>query len=68
MEIPFEKLNPATLRGVIEDFILREGTDYGQQEYSLDEKVEQVMKQLRKGDYMISFDPESETPSIVRKR
>ena len=39
MEIPPSKLPPATLNAIIEEFISREGTDYGTREYSLAEKV-----------------------------
>ncbi len=66
MLIPFEKLSAEALRGVIEDYVLREGTDYGDTNYSLDEKIEIVTKQLEKGSASISFDEETETCSIVR--
>jgi uncharacterized protein YheU (UPF0270 family) len=49
MVIPLEKLSAEALRGVIEEFVTREGTDYGGQMYSLENKVEQVFRQLRRG-------------------
>jgi uncharacterized protein len=49
---------------VIESFVLREGTDYGEREYSLEEKVAQVRAQLERGQARILFDPESNTVTL----
>lgn len=54
-----------TLRSVVESFVLREGTDYGEHEYSLQQKVSQVMRQLERGEARIVFDPASESVQIV---
>jgi len=61
MDIPFKELESETLTSIIEEFISREGTDYGLQEYSLDQKVQQVMKQLQRGEIVVTFDPESQS-------
>ena len=37
--------------------MLREGTDYGRHETTLDDKVAQVLAQLRAGKAHIVFDP-----------
>lgn len=63
--IPTEQLSAEALQGVIEEFITREGTDYGAVEWSLADKVEQVRTQLRKGLVHIVFDPHSETCTIM---
>ena len=65
MEIPYQKLAPETLRGVIAEYVTREGTDYGDQVYSLDEKIAAVQLQLESGSAKIIFDPESETCNVV---
>ena len=65
MEIPHRELSEEALRGVVESFVLREGTDYGQRDYSLDEKVAAVMRQLDRGEAVIVFDPETATVDIV---
>ncbi len=65
MLIPYRRLSSEALRGVIEDYVLREGTDYGHHEYSLDQKVEKVRVQLEKGTASVSYDEETETCSIV---
>ena len=63
--VPLDALSEEALRGVIEAFVLREGTDYGHDDYSLDEKVARVKRQLERDDARIAFDPDTETVSIV---
>lgn len=60
-----DDLEPDTLKAVIEGFVLREGTDYGLLETSLEVKVAQVMRQLRRGEAHITFDPVTESVNIV---
>lgn len=62
--IPPERLDTDTLRAVIESYITREGTDYGEQEFSLAQKVEQVLQQLRQRRVEIVFDPDSESVTL----
>lgn len=63
--IPYRELSPEALRGVIESFVLREGTDYGEREVSLAQKVADVKRQLERGEARIVFDPNTETVDIV---
>jgi uncharacterized protein YheU (UPF0270 family) len=63
--IPHAELSADALRGVVESFVLREGTDYGEREVSLDQKVAQVLRQLERGDARIIFDAQLETVHIV---
>jgi uncharacterized protein len=49
---------------VIESFVLREGTDYGEREHSLEQKVAQVRGQLERGLARILFDPETDTVTL----
>jgi uncharacterized protein YheU (UPF0270 family) len=67
MEIPFDQLKPETLRAVIEEFVTREGTDYGEQEFSLDQKVAHVMEQLRRKKAVVVWDEQTTTVDIVVK-
>jgi uncharacterized protein YheU (UPF0270 family) len=67
VEIPHDRLEPETLQSLVEDFITREGTDYGEREISLDTKIKQVMGQLKRREAVIVFDPASESCNIVRK-
>jgi uncharacterized protein len=63
--IPVEQLSTEALQGVIEEFITREGTDYGAIEWSLADKVSQVRTQLRDGSAQIIFDVRTETCTIA---
>lgn len=63
--IPHGELSDAALRGVLESFVLREGTDYGAHEVSLDQKVDQVLRQLERGEAHIVFDAALESIDIV---
>jgi len=57
-------LSDAALAGIIEAFVLREGTDYGHRDYSLAEKCARVRAQLDAGEAEIWFDPHSETTTV----
>jgi len=67
IEVPHVQLSHAALRGVVESFVLREGTDYGVREFTLEEKVQQVMLQLQRGEARIVFDPHTETVQILSR-
>lgn len=64
--VPYTELAVDLLHAVVESYVLREGTDYGEKEFSLDDKVAHVINQLKRGDAQIVFDPETESVSIVR--
>ena len=68
IEVPYTSLQPATLRAVIEEFVTRDTTDYGERERSLDQKVEDVMRQLRRGEAQVVFDAETGTVNVVLVR
>ena len=53
---------------MVESFVLREGTDYGEHELALEEKVARVMRQLTRGEATIVYDPETESVGITRGR
>ena len=52
---------------MIEAFVLREGTEYGERDVSLERKVADVLRQLERREAQIMFDPNSETIDIVVK-
>ena len=64
MIIPHQMLSPDALRGVIEAFVTREGTDYGAQEVPLETKVMQVRQQLEAGTAVIVFDEDTESCTL----
>jgi hypothetical protein len=65
--VPYTELGADLLHAVVESYVLREGTDYGEKEFSLAEKVSHVISQLKRGEIHIVFDPESESVSIATK-
>ncbi len=65
MEIPHTQLPDSVLRAVIEEYITREGTDYGGREYTLDEKVEQVINQLQRREVLINYDPDTRSCQLA---
>lgn len=66
LKIPYDQLSPEALQGVIEEFVTRDGTDYGEREISLETKVCQVLSQLKSGKAIIVFDQKTETCTVLR--
>ncbi len=64
--IPYDQLSPDALYGVVEEFVTRNGTDYGEREASLEVKISQVINQLESGEVVIVFDQDSESCNIIR--
>jgi uncharacterized protein YheU (UPF0270 family) len=65
MIIPWQELATDTLDNLIEEFVSRDGTDYGEQEYSLVDKVAQVRAALARGDAVLLFSEHSGLCNIV---
>jgi uncharacterized protein YheU (UPF0270 family) len=68
MEVPYEKLSEEALLGLIEAFVSREGTDYGELEMSFEEKCQQVLSLFKTKQSVVLFSPEDETFQIVLKK
>jgi uncharacterized protein len=64
--VPYSELAADLLHAVVESYVLREGTDYGEKEFSLEDKVAHVISQLKRGEAQIIFDPETESVSISK--
>ena len=65
IDIPFDQLSPDALTGVLESFVLREGTDYGEVELSFEEKVARLRSALECGEARIVFDADTETVTLL---
>ena len=65
--IPHDRLSQTALQGLIEEFVTRDGTDTGYTDGSLEENVEMVIRQLKRGDVVIVYDEATETANIVPK-
>lgn len=66
VKIPYHQLSPDALQGVIEEFVTRDGTDYGEVEVSLETKISQVLGQIKAGKAIIVFDHKTETCTILK--
>lgn len=67
MIIPYTDIAPATLNSLIEEFVTRDGTDYGGTEASMATKVQQVINQLERKEVFIVYSEEYETCNIKTK-
>jgi len=65
MIIPLEQLNEDTLYAIIEDFILREGTDYGVVDATKEDKVAQIKLQLQQGSAVLVYSELHESVNIL---
>jgi uncharacterized protein YheU (UPF0270 family) len=68
LRIPVDALPPDTLRQLLEEYVTREGTDYGSAPIDLHIKTQKVEQQLRSGDAVILYDPVQQSVNIVTKR
>ena len=67
VEVPHTALSAAALQGLVESFVLREGTDYGDREFTHEQKVAQVIAMLARGDARIVYDPETESVTLLAR-
>lgn len=67
-DIPLERIKPDTLRKMIEEFVTREWSELADSEDTLDEKIDQVMRQLKNKQARIVYDSRSETWNIIPSR
>ena len=65
MIIPLEQLPTETLNAIIENFVLREGTEYGSSDVSLNDKIAQVHQQLKQGSALLVYSELHETVNIL---
>jgi uncharacterized protein YheU (UPF0270 family) len=65
IEIPLDRINPDTLRNMLSEFVTREWAD---EESTLENRIEQVMRQLREHKAKVMYDFRTETWNIVECR
>jgi hypothetical protein len=65
IEVPYERINPDTLRKMIQEFVTRDGADWGEAGCALEDKVGQVLQQLKSKKVKVVFDLRSQTANIV---
>jgi hypothetical protein len=67
MIIPIEELSNDTLTAILEEFVLREGTEYGAEDVSLTQKIAQIKQQLTQGSVVLVYSELHETVNILPK-
>lgn len=67
MIIPYNELSAEALQALIEDFVTRDGTDYGLVEMSMQEKSAYLLDLLKKGDLLITYNDELQSCGLVTK-
>jgi uncharacterized protein YheU (UPF0270 family) len=67
MIIPYNDLSEEALQAVIEDLVTREGTDYGIQEMSRQEKATHLLDLLKRGELFISYNDDTQSCGLVTK-
>ena len=65
LRVPPERLEPDSLQALLEEYASRDGTDYGWQERSLEEKVDSLRRQLAATQLLLLFELGSETWDLV---
>jgi hypothetical protein len=65
VDVPYEQVDPDTLRNMIQEFVTRDGADWGDHGGALEDKIAQVLKQLKNKRVKVVFDLKSETANIV---
>lgn len=65
MLVPYSEIAPDALQGLVEAFVLREGTEYGDRDYTLEQKVAHVMRQLERAEAFVVWDPNTESVDIL---
>ena len=68
VEIPLDRINPDTLRNLISEYVTREWEELGDDRHTLDDKIEQVLRQLREKKARVVFDLSANSANIVVSR
>lgn len=59
------RLGAEVLQALLEDFASRDGTDYGAREFTLEQKAEQLRRQLELSELALLYDADSEQWDLV---
>lgn len=63
--VPPQRLQADVLQALLEEFATRDGTDYGEREFTLEQKVQRLQTQIAAGDLLILYDADSEQWDLV---
>ena len=67
INVPISDISAEALTGLLEEYVSRDGTDYGEVEVTIDEKTKVLRRQLEEGELSILFDPETQELDIVMR-
>ena len=65
IKIPIESLDRSIIFSIIEEFVSREGTDYGAYEVNFQSKIDEIYRKLESDEYSISYDESTESCTII---
>jgi len=68
LEVPYDQLDPETLRRLVQEFVTRDGSDWGETGGTMENKVEQVLRQLRNKQVKLVYDLTSQTANLISCR
>ena len=69
VELPFDALEPATLRRLVEEYLTREGHEFAStMQVPLERQVDHVIESLRAGRAILTFDTSSGTATVRSRR
>lgn len=66
--IPHRQLSEKALQGLLEEFVSRDGTDSGYTKLSLQQRVDQVRRQLDRGEALVVYNPAAQSANIISRR
>jgi len=66
--VPYDKLSRGALQALLEEFVSRDGTDSGYTKLTLQQRADQVRRQLERGEALIVFDMQAKTANIVSRQ
>jgi len=67
IEIPLNELSADALQGVLEEYVSRDGTDYGELELSLLQKTQRLLQQWQRKEVVLVFDNDTESTSFLNR-
>jgi len=60
VQVPHQRLQAEVMQALLEEYASRDGTDYGEREFSLQNKVDNLLAQIQSGELWILYDVDSE--------
>jgi uncharacterized protein YheU (UPF0270 family) len=65
IKVPPQRLEVEVLQALLEEYATRDGTDYGEKELTLEDKVKRLQHQLDGSELYILYDLDSEQWDLV---